>query len=77
MEDSCNGNRSQVIALVVRQFAPSRIERQLLAQTFDLLCHEQHEPLDCSAARHVNHQFPAQDARDLFAEPQLAGRAAS
>jgi hypothetical protein len=40
MDDSNNVRRapsSQVLAAVVRQFAGSRIEQQLLAQVFDLV----------------------------------------
>lgn len=77
MDDSRNGTRNRAIALVVRQFAPSRIERRLLAQVFDLVCDGQQEPLGCSAGQHADHQSFARGDRDLCAEPQLAGRATS
>jgi hypothetical protein len=38
MDVSLNSAGNAMAALVVRQFAPSRIERQLLAQVFDLVC---------------------------------------
>jgi hypothetical protein len=38
MDGSLNCAGNAMAALVVRQFAPSRIERQLLAQVFDLVC---------------------------------------
>ena len=77
MDDSGKDNRNRVIALVVRQFAPSRIERQLLAQVFDLVCHEQQNLTGSSTERHADHQSTAQRDRDLSMEPQLAGRATS
>lgn len=41
MDDLRQSDGKAVIATVVRQFAPSRIERQLLAQVFDLVAHDQ------------------------------------
>ena len=41
MDDAGQGNRKAVIAKVVRQFAPSRIERQLLAQVFEFVSGDQ------------------------------------
>ena len=38
MDGSFNRAGNAMAALVVRQFTPSRIERQLLAQVFDLVC---------------------------------------
>ena len=41
MDGSLNRAGNAMAALVVRQFTPSRIERQLLAQVFDLVCGQQ------------------------------------
>lgn len=38
MDGSLNSAGNAMAAMVVRQFTPSRIERQLLAQVFDLVC---------------------------------------
>ena len=38
MDVSSSDAGNAMAALVVRQFTPSRIERQLLAQVFDLVC---------------------------------------
>ncbi len=40
-----SGNRagSAVTATVIRQFTPSRIERELLAQAFELVCGQRHK----------------------------------
>jgi hypothetical protein len=38
MDGSLNSAGNAMTAMVVRQFTPSRIERQLLAQVFDLVC---------------------------------------
>jgi len=77
MDDSRKGNSNRVIALVVRQFAPSRIERQLLAQVFDLVCHDQQSLIDSSTERQADHQSTAQSDHDLCMEPQLARRVTS
>ena len=42
MDVSLNGAGNAMAALVVRQFTPSRIEHQLLAQVFDLVCGQQY-----------------------------------
>lgn len=77
MDDSSKGNRNRVIALVVRQFTPSRIERQLLAQVFDLVCHDQPNLTDSSTERHADHQSTVQRDRDWSMELQLTGRTTS
>jgi hypothetical protein len=41
MDVPMNGAGNAVAAHVVRQFAPSRVEKQLLAQVFDLVCGQQ------------------------------------
>jgi hypothetical protein len=41
MDVALNDAGNAVVALVVRQFTPSRIEKQLLAQVFDLICGHQ------------------------------------
>jgi hypothetical protein len=41
MDGSLNDAGKAMAALVVRQFTPSRIEHQLLAQVFDLICGRQ------------------------------------
>ena len=41
MDGSLNDAGNAMAALVVRQFTPSRIEHQLLAQVFDLVCGRQ------------------------------------
>ena len=43
MEGLSSNGGGPITATVVRQFAASRIERQLLAQAFDLLCGRQWE----------------------------------
>ena len=40
MEGSLNGADSATTAVVVRRFVSSRIERQLLAQVFELVCEQ-------------------------------------
>jgi len=50
MDDARQGDGTAVIATVVRQFAPSRIERQLLAQVFDLVAHDQPIRVNVSGA---------------------------
>jgi hypothetical protein len=40
MDGSPNGAGNGVTAVVVRQFTSCRIERQLLAQVFELMCSE-------------------------------------
>ena len=75
MDDSRKTGSSRVIALVVRQFAPSRIERQLLAQVFDLVCCEP-SPIACSSAEQTgDHHATAQSVYEWSTEPQFAGRA--
>lgn len=39
MEDRSAAAGFDATALVVRQFTPSRLERQLLTQVFELVCH--------------------------------------
>ena len=74
MDGSRKTSSSRVIALVVRQFAPSRIERKLLAQVFDLVCCEP-ASLTCSSAKPAgNHHATARSVSDWSTEPQLAGR---
>jgi hypothetical protein len=41
MEGSARHAGSAMTAMVVRQFAPSRIECDLLAQVFELICRKQ------------------------------------
>lgn len=43
MDDCFNRAGSAVTAAVVRQFTPSRIERELLAQVFELVCGQRSE----------------------------------
>ena len=43
MDGSLNDAGHAMAAMVVRQFTPSRIERQLLAQVFDLVCDQRCE----------------------------------
>ena len=75
MDDSHKRGSNQVIALVARQFVPSRIERQLLAQVFDLVCCESASPTCFSAKQAEEHQARAPSICDCSAEPQLARRA--
>ena len=60
MDGSIDITGNAATATVVRQFAPSRIERQLLAQVFQLVCGEagddgtsRPDP-ECSPSRHVS-----------------------
>ena len=75
MDDSRKGASNRVIALVERQFAPSRIERQLLAQVFDLVCCEQQNLMNSSTEPPGGHQPTIQSDRNRSLQPQLAGRA--
>lgn len=75
MDDSRKTGSSRVIALVVRQFAPSRIERQLLGQVFDLVCCEPAPLTRFSAKPAADHHVTVQSVYDQPTEPQLAGRA--
>ncbi len=77
MDDSRKGNRNRAIALVVRHFSPSRIERQLLAQVFELVCHDRQSLTNSSIVRQAEQLSIAQSDRNLSIEPQLAGRATS
>jgi len=43
MDVSLNAAGNAMAARVVRQFTPSRIERQLLARVFDLVCDQRCE----------------------------------
>jgi len=44
MDDMRMQTRNDAISLVARDFEPTRIERQLLARAFDLLCEFQSNP---------------------------------
>jgi len=55
MDDARQGDGNAVTAKVVRQFAPSRIERQLLAQVFDLVSHDQPNLTNVSAEWSEHH----------------------
>jgi hypothetical protein len=43
MDGALKDAGNAMAAMVVRQFTPSRIERQLLAQVFDLVCCQRSE----------------------------------
>ncbi len=83
MDDAGHGNGNSAIALVARQFAPSRIERELLAQVFDLVCEGWQPAINSSTGRRMDDQLVAPSDREWSADgtgatlPQLAGRAAS
>ena len=77
MDDSRKGGSKRVIALVVRQFAPSRIEQQLLAQVFDLVCYDRQKLTNSSTERQADHQPAGQIDRGWSMAPQLAKRATS
>ena len=52
MEGPQNHTKRQAAAIVVRQFVPNRIERQLLDQIFHLVCREKSVPDDQQSASH-------------------------
>ena len=57
MDDARQSDGKAVIATVLRQFTPSRIERQLLAQVFDLVAHApptRANGSDAGAERHLS-----------------------
>jgi hypothetical protein len=73
MDGSCKHAANAMTAMVVRQFTSSRIERQLLAQVFELICAPQCA-LDTSRSatqaaagiqsmRHDEHRIEAHSAR--------------
>ena len=63
MDGTGRGDGSAVTATVIRQFAPSRIERQLLAQVFDLVSRDQPSRTNVSAEWSEHHLSAA--ARDV------------
>ena len=83
MDDARQGDGNAVTAKVVRQFAPSRIERQLLAQVFDLVSHDQPILTKVSAVLSERHLSAAPSDVDEATDDSrtmsrcLAGRAAA
>ena len=77
------GVSNAVIAMVVRQFTPSRIERQLLTQVFDLVSHDQRILKDVSSEWSEHHpSVPPPDHDEVTDESRallqrLAGRSAA
>jgi hypothetical protein len=60
MDGSMNDAGNAMAAVVVRQFTPSRIEHQLLAQVFDLVCGQQYavdEPLSTGRSADPTHRL--------------------
>ena len=53
MDESVNRAGNAVGAVVVRQFTPSRIESQLLAQVFELVCARQCDVEESRFTRHL------------------------
>lgn len=82
MDDARQSDGNAVTATVVRQFAPSRIERQLLAQVFDLVSHDQPILTNVSGEWAEHHLSAAPRVVDAATDDSramsrpLAGRAA-
>lgn len=77
MDVALNDAGNAVAALVVRQFTPCRIEQQLLAQVFDLVC-GQHGAVDESrwAARSATATHCVGDGGPTIAANLVGRRAA-
>jgi len=73
--DGLPKNASNVkTGLVVRQFAPSRIERQLLAQVFELVCGQPKDGDASRLERQIGAQTHAKGNRVPVIEGHIAGR---
>jgi hypothetical protein len=83
MDEARQRDGNAMTAKVVRQFTPSRIERQLLAQVFDLVSRDQPNLTIVSAKRCEHHFSSALCDRDEAAADsgsmsrRRAGRAAA
>ena len=77
MEVLSKGSTNSVSVIVVRQFSPSRIERQVLTQVFELVCGqrpesgESHSDRSSAVASHRVHES------DQATEGVVAGRRAA
>lgn len=61
MDDAWQRDGNAATARIIRQFAPSRIERQLLAQVFELVSHGPPILTKVSAERSAQHRSMALD----------------
>jgi hypothetical protein len=77
MDGSRKRDSSGMIALVVRQFTPSRIERQLLAQVFDLVCCDAQCVASSLGEPAADHPQATHCGRDGHGETQSTRRAAA
>ncbi len=66
-----------MMATVVRQFTPSRIEQQLLAQVFELVCGQRSELDESRSAVQNMASTPRVSDDEQAIETQLAGRRAA
>ena len=74
MDGSRNNTRNDVTAVVAREFEPTRIEHELLAQTFDLACKDAVATQAVSSRSSTTSQKAISTATDLSAEVTVAGR---
>jgi hypothetical protein len=77
MDGRSNRAARGTMAVVVRQFAPSRIERQLLAQAFELLCGRQSEAVGSHGRDWGAATAACQSTDEQAAASPNAGRAAA
>jgi hypothetical protein len=75
MDDLRKSDSSRVIALVVRQFTPARIERQLLAQVFDLVCNDAQRVSSSPGERAADDHQASQFGGEGYAKSQSTRRA--
>lgn len=74
MDGVLNHASKGMTASVVRQFAPSRIERQLLAQVFELVCGQRSEGKDSRSGGRRSAPIPAEGNGVPTAQGHVAGR---
>lgn len=65
---------NEMTAAVVRQFTPSRIERQLLAQVFELVCGQRSEVEESRSAGQSAAHTHRVDAGGQAIEAHVVGR---
>lgn len=77
MDGSRNHARNEVTAVVARKFEPTRIEHELLAQTFDLVCKGAVVTQEVSTNSSTASQKAMSAAGDRSAQANVAGRRAA
>lgn len=65
---------SDATAVVAREFEPTRIERELLAQTFDLLCKQTTATKEASAIPSAMSEEATCSTTNQAAEAHVVGR---